>query len=124
MAGGGLRLDSAGVWLKRARGGVEKVDGKAAQLWARRIEAGRTGMAGVANGGSPARALRDVSARKEKKGREGVRSFRCSREDKGSAQTPRSGRDRRRVASLAGGQRRYGRRGRHSAEQEFLCSLV
>ena len=43
-----------------------------------------------------------MSSGKEKKGREGMRSFQCSREDKGGAQKPRSGRDRRRVDALAG----------------------
>ena len=43
--------------------------GKAREVGALGNGAGTTGMAGVANGGSPARALRDASARKEKKGR-------------------------------------------------------
>jgi len=51
MAAGSLEVDSAGVWLKRARGGVETVDGKAAGLWTQRIEAGRRAVAGATNGG-------------------------------------------------------------------------
>ena len=49
---------------------MEEVRGETARLWVRGIEAGTTGMAGVANGGSPARALRNASVRKEKKGRD------------------------------------------------------
>ena len=55
MAVGALEVDSAGVWLKRARGGVETVDGKAAQLGARQIEAGWQAVAGAADGGDSAR---------------------------------------------------------------------
>ena len=51
MAAATETFDSAGIRLKRARGGVETVDGKAAGLWTQRIEAGRRAVAGVTNGG-------------------------------------------------------------------------
>ena len=51
MAAATETFDSAGIRLKRARGGVETVDGKAAGLWTQRIEAGRRAVAGATNGG-------------------------------------------------------------------------
>ena len=63
MAADALEVDSTGVWLKRARGGVETVDGKAAQLWARRIETGWRGLAGATSGGGSSSPLRDANAR-------------------------------------------------------------
>ena len=65
MAGGGLEHDPAGVGLNQARRGAGQVWGKAREAGARRIEAGATGMACAASGGSSARALRDVSTRKK-----------------------------------------------------------
>ena len=109
--------ESAGEQLEQARDGAEWGRGEVARLWVRGIEAGTTGMADVANGGRPARALRNAGVRKEK-GREGMRSFQCSREDKGGAQTPRSGRDRRRVDKLAGVQEPVWASGAHCVEQE------
>ena len=47
-----------------------------------------------------------------------MRSLQCSREDKGGAQTPRSGRDRRRVDKLTGVQAPVWASGAHSVEQE------
>ena len=51
MAAATETFDSAGIRLKRARGGVETVDGKAAGLWAQRIKAGWRGLAGGTDGG-------------------------------------------------------------------------
>ena len=51
MAAATETFDSAGIRLKRARGGVETMDGKAAGLWTQRIEAGRRAVAGATNGG-------------------------------------------------------------------------
>jgi hypothetical protein len=55
----------AGFGRDRAREWVEEVKSEARDVRARRIEAGSTGMAGAASGGSSARALRDASARKK-----------------------------------------------------------
>ena len=66
MVGDGGDSISAGVWLKRARGGVEKVDGKAVQLGARRIEAEWRETAGTELCGGSSSSLLRASARKEK----------------------------------------------------------
>ena len=99
---------------------MEEVRGETARLWVRGIEAGTTGMAGVANGGSPARALRDASARKEKKRKEGMRSFQCSREDKAALRC----RGRGAIADAWRRQLLYGRRASQCRALENLCSLV
>src|SRR6185312_9769561 len=75
-------LISAGVGHGRARGDVEWVRGEVARLWLCGIEMGTTGWPVQSSAAARARALRDASARKEKKGKEGMRSFQCSREDK------------------------------------------
>ena len=51
MAAATETFDSAGIRLKRARGGVETMDGKAAGLWTQRIETGWRGLAGATNDG-------------------------------------------------------------------------
>ena len=73
MVDGGLVRDFGRVGLSRARGWSEWVDGEAAQLGVRRIEAGRRAVAGATNGGDSARLRShelDLAPRKEKAGRE------------------------------------------------------
>ena len=90
MAAATETFDSAGIRLKRARGGVETVDGKAAGLWTQRIEAGRRAVADATNGGDSARLgsheLEDGDGRG---GRDGAGRFEGVREDTSSAQTSR-----------------------------------
>ena len=54
MADGGLKLDSAGGGLNRARDGAKEVEGEVARLGARGIEARRRGVAGPADGAAMA----------------------------------------------------------------------
>ena len=107
--------ESAGEQLEQARDGAEWGRGEVARLWVRGIETGTMGWPAQSSAAARARALRDASVRKEKKGKEGMRSFQCSREDK--AVLRRRGRGaiadawrRRRVAGRGMGV------GRHSAE--------
>ena len=52
MADDGDGSISVGKRLERARNGAEEVKGDAVELWARRIEAGWRGTAGVNGGGA------------------------------------------------------------------------
>ena len=88
MVDGGLVRDFGRVGLGRARGWSEWVDGEAAQLWVRRIEAGRRDVAGATNGGDSARLrsheLEDGDGRG---GRDGAGRFEGVREVKSGAHT-------------------------------------
>ena len=88
MVDGGLVRDFGRVGLSRARGWSEWVDGEAAQLGVRRIEAGRRALAGATNDDGSSSSLHYANARKEKVA-DGTESFEASPRIR--APTPRSG---------------------------------
>ena len=81
-------LDSAGGGLNRARGWSEEVRGEVERLRVRRIEVGRRGTASAASDGGFAR-LCSRELKEGDEGKEGRRSFRCTREDKSGARRAR-----------------------------------
>ena len=97
---------SAGFRRGRSRGGVEEVQGEAREVGVRGIGLRRRGLAGPASDGVQPE-LSSTRARGRRK-LEGRRSFPCTREDKGGAQTPKSRRNRQRVDELAGVRRGMG----------------
>ena len=118
MAGGGLRLDSAGVGHDRARGGAEWVRGEVARLRVRGIEAGWRGVVGAELGGGSSSSLRDANARNGE-GKDGLEASR-----------PARGEERRRGAMadawklITGHSRRCGVGAARCRALEILCSLV
>ena len=112
--GGGLSLISAGFAHGRSRGRSEWVDGEAAQLGVRRIEAGWRAVADATNGGDSARFCPlelNLAPRKEKGGLGRNGKLRGHPRECKQRSDVEDRRDCRRVAPLAGDQRRYGRRG-------------
>ena len=90
MAGDGLSSISAGFGHGRARGWSEWVDGEAAQLGVRRIEAGWRGLAGgITNDGRRDELGFARSAHGARKGNGGTGSFEGARDDKSGARTTR-----------------------------------
>ena len=97
---------SAGFRCGRSRGEVEEVQGEARGFGVHGIGLRRRGLAGTASDGvQPELSATRARGRRRLEGR---RSFPCTREDKGGAQTPKSRRDRRRVDELAGVRRGMG----------------
>ena len=83
---GGLSLISAGFAHGRSRGGSEWVDGEAAQLGVRRIEAGRRAVADATNGGDSARlGSHELEDEDGRAGRDGAGRFEGVREVKSGA---------------------------------------
>ena len=88
MADGGLSSISAGVGHGRACGWSEWVNGEAAQLGVRRIEARRCAVAGAMNGGDSARlGSHELEDEDGRGGRDGPGRFEVVREVKSGAQT-------------------------------------
>ena len=110
MAAAVAQADSAGVWLERAWDGVEEVNGKAARLWARRIEAGWRGVVGAELGGGSSSS--QLVCEEEERG---GGTDRVARTDKDASSTRRARiANGRRVESPAVGR---GMSAEHSGEQ-------